>query len=342
MKTYQKITTALLIVLLVVPVTFLSATPKVEAACSYQGYISSGGNCAKSYTNTAGYIDIFNYNGDNNENDYSNNCFSGNCYSSQIDHLKAIIVHLQAIIDSLKNAGGYDDSNIEVTTVYATNVNDDSAKLRGEVDLNDSDTAEVWFQYGENRNNLDEKTSKQELDDRDSKSFSKTINNLDDNSTYYFRAIGRDEDGDIDYGSIMSFRTSYDYGYTDIFDGSSPNANTDRADNVTDDSAVLQGSIDMNDFENGKVFFVYGEDGGLVGDVEHDFDTYSDVDEAGDDLQKVLVDSGLDNKDDYEYSINNLDDNTDYFFSICVEYENENNDDDIICGDVEDFETDSN
>ena len=80
----------------------------------------------------------------------------------------------------------------------------------------------------------------------------------------------------------------------------------------------------------------------MVMDVESDFSTYTEIDESGDDLQKVLVDSGLDNQDDYTFTADNLDDDTDHFFSMCVEYENEDDDQTIVCGDVEEFTTDTN
>src|SRR6185436_4292358 len=39
-----------------------------------------------------------------------------------------------------------------------------------------------------------------------------------------------------------------------------PEVNTGSVTNITDESAKVRGEVDMNDFENGKVFFVYGED----------------------------------------------------------------------------------
>ncbi len=342
MKTIKSTFTAFLIMVLVVPVSIFVATPKAEAACSYQGYISSNGKCAKSYTNTGGYIDIFNYDDedfddDDDDDDFNWECRQGHCYDSQIEHLRAIITHLQAILASLQNSSG-NDSEINITTHFATDIDEDGAKLRGEVDFNSSDTAEVWFVYGDTSSNLDERTTKVELDDSDSELFTRTITGLDDRTLYYFRAVGEDEDGEVDYGSILSFRTQ-DNNSSD--DDEDPTVTTDNADDITDTSASLSGSVDMNDFDNGKVFFVYGEDEDLVGDVERDFDTYADIDEEGDDLQKVLSDSNLDGEEDYTYGIYGLDENTEYFFSLCVEYEDEDGDDKIKCGDVEDFETDN-
>ena len=120
-----------------------------------------------------------------------------------------------------------------------------------------------------------------------------------------------------------------------------PEANTDTARNVDEDSAELRGDVDMNDFNNGEVFFVYGEDEDQVEDIEDDYDEYGDIDEGGDDLQKIKVDSSLDNYRTYWQLVVNLDDNTDYYYQICVEYEDDDNDQVITCGGVEHFETDN-
>lgn len=121
-----------------------------------------------------------------------------------------------------------------------------------------------------------------------------------------------------------------------------PEVDTDSARNIDDDRAELRGSVDMMDFEDGEVFFVYGEDESQIEDVEDDYDSYRDVDEDGDDLQKVRVDSNFDGDDDFRETVTGLDDDTDYYFQICVGFEDEDNDDVIICGGVEDFTTDRN
>ena len=67
---------------------------------------------------------------------------------------------------------------------------------------------------------------------------------------------------------------------------------------------------------------------------------YSD---AGHEIN-VLTISGhlppLYKRNDYEITITSLDDDTEHYFTICVEFEDEDDDEKIICGDVEDFETD--
>jgi len=148
------------------------------------------------------------------------------------------------------------------------------------------------------------------------------------------------------------YNPGYNYGYGYVIgeprgdsrrgDDDEPEAETDSADNIEKNEAELRGSVEMNDFEDGEVFFVYGEDEDMIEDVEDDFDSYSDVDEDGDDLQKVRVDSSLDDDDDYEERVTGLDAETDYYFTSCVGYEDEDDDEVLACGDVEDFTTDKN
>jgi len=118
-----------------------------------------------------------------------------------------------------------------------------------------------------------------------------------------------------------------------------PEVNTLSARNIKHDRAELRGEVDMNDFKDGRVFFVYGQDEDQVEDIENDYDTYSDIDEDGDDLQKVQVDSRLDGKKSYWRTVWGLDRNTNYYFQICVEYEDEDDDQTIACGGVEEFKT---
>jgi len=255
-------------------------------------------------------------------------------------YLLNVIAQLQALLDSYRIDRDRDDdgdSEIEITTRSATNIEDDGARLRGEIDFNSSDRAYAWFEYGEDEDDLDEDTPHIRIDeDDDDEDFSVRVTDLDEDERFFFRAVGEDEDGRIDRGSIKNFRTDDNGGGDD-----EPDVRTEEAENITDDSAELHGEVDMNDFRNGTVFFVYGQDEDQVDDVEDDYDSYSDVDEDGDDLQKVRVDSDLDGSEDYALDIDGLDSNTDYFFAICVEYEDEDDDETLTCGSTEEFETDN-
>jgi hypothetical protein len=95
------------------------------------------------------------------------------------------------------------------TTLSATNIDTDSATLRGEVDPNGDNIDDVWFEYGTNENNLNRTVHVTNYDDNESQdtfSFSKSISNLNENEEYFFRACTENSHGD-DCGSIKSFTT---------------------------------------------------------------------------------------------------------------------------------------
>ena len=144
---------------------------------------------------------------------------------------------------------------------------------------------------------------------------------------------------------------TYSYGYVvgEPRSGSSrrggdeePEVETESAKSIKHDSAELRGFVDMMDFEDGEVFFVYGTDEDDIEEVEDDFDSYRDVDTNGQRLQKVRVDSSFDGDDDFEEVVTGLRSDTDYYFQICVGFEDEDDDEVILCGGVEEFTTKKN
>jgi len=230
----------------------------------------------------------------------------------------------------------WDDSELVIVTRSATDISDNDALLRGRVaDFNRSDYADVWFEYDTDSRDLDKKTSTERIDEDEDEYFEHRVSNLKDDTNYYFHAVGEDDEGERDYGAIVRFTTD-----DSDTDEDHPDVTTQSATDIRDDQADLRGYVDMNDFNNGEVFFIYGEDEDQVEDVEDDFDSYADIDEDGEDLQKVRVDTDLDSSDSYREEVDSLDDNTRHYFSICVGYEDEDSDDVVKCGSVRTFTTD--
>lgn len=252
-----------------------------------------------------------------------------------ITNYSQLYAFLEELIQYLNELQGQTSgtSEVDVATVSATNVMPYSALLRGRIDdFGSSNYADVWFEFGKDNGSALMRTSSERIDDNDNESFSRTVGGLAQNTSYRFRAVARDDNGDIDRGSFLSFDT----GRTVSED--TPDVTTQSATDVTDDSAVLRGTVDMRDFDSGTVFFVYGEDERLVDDVA-DYDRYSDIDEEGSDLQKVSVDSDLDGEESYTKRVSGLDNDRDIFHRTCVAYENDG-DDRIECGSVRSFTTD--
>jgi len=235
----------------------------------------------------------------------------------------------------LETGNRYSTADVNVTTRSATGIDEDGATLRGTADLNDEEDALVWFEYGTRSSNLSERTAKTTIDEDDDEDFTKTVSGLDSDTRYYYRAV-IENGGDREYGSLLSFLT--EDGDSDSEDDT-PLAKTLTADTIDEDSADIRGSIDMNDFTNGTVFFVYGEDEDMVDDVD-DEDTFGDIDEDGEDLATFRVDSDLDKSGTYIGELRGLDEDTVYYYRIGVEYENEDGDDTLELGSVRNFRTD--
>ena len=203
----------------------------------------------------------------------------------------------------------------EVTTRSATDVNSDDARLRGEVDPNGLDT-EVWFEWGQGFFSLTEDTPKEDIGDGTSVSdFDFVIDNLEEDETYYFRAVARNSEG-TDYGNVLSFRTGDDGG-----DG--PEITDVDTDDIDDNSAVLVCEVEPNG-EDTDVWFEWSDDEDEVEDGDGDETNTVDVDED-------------ESSETVRITITGLDEDTDYFFKCFAE----NTDGDDESG-IEEFTTDEN
>jgi len=265
---------------------------------------------------------------------------------TQIAYLYSLVAQLQAQLNALQgtNSSAVGTNYLTVQTDGVTAQGSEKIELEGRVTFKRDSDARVWFEYGKT-SILNYSTISLELKNQDSGdtfNFEISVPDLDTNQVYYYRAVAEDEDGRYAEGTVKSFRYE---GRNDYNNNSSnddlPDVATDEAYGIYDDRAVLQGDVDMNDYEDGLAFFVYGEDEDQVDEVS-DEDTYSDISTDGDDLRKVQVASNLDTNRSFKLTVTGLDDDTEHFFRLCVQYEDEDNDDTLTCGDVESFETDRN
>lgn len=276
---------------------------------------------------------------------------------AQINYLYTLIAQLQAQLNAISGTTGYptypntnDNSTatnyVSVQTVGVTASNREKIELEGQITFKRDGDARVWFEYAQTKS-LNYSSISYEIKNKDNGdrfNFAISIPDLQTNRVYYYRAVAEGEDGRYAEGAIKSFRYEGKYDNNDdedYNDDETPDVTTYSADNVDDNRAVLRGAVDMNDFDNGIAFFVYGEDEDQI-DEAADESTYRSIDINGNKLRKVQVDSNLDNNRSFRLTVSGLNDNTDHYFRMCVQYEDEDGDDTLECGDVESFETDRN
>jgi hypothetical protein len=251
------------------------------------------------------------------------------------EKLEALIARLTARLNELNGRqGGGKSAIVSVTTEDADVLNDDSAALNGSVELDDSERARVWFQFGTRTNALYRTTKTQTL--RDDGSFSVMIRNLDEDTTYYYRAVAQDVYGRRDFGDIESFTAGEEDDDSDS-DKEEPTVATGQVSEVAERTAELTGTVDMEDFDSGRVFFIFGEDEDMVADARNE-DSLDDIDEDGDDLRTEVADSNFDGSDTISLEVDELDPDTTYFYAIAVEYENDDVET-LVVGKVRSFTT---
>ena len=247
-----------------------------------------------------------------------------------------------------------------VLTRSAQNIETGRATLRGAVELFGETEGTAFFVYGYNENQVTAFTSRYDsvsdvpdenttdamrvviVDQRadESRLYDRSVSSLVDDTEYFFRfcfetSVGIDEL--MRCGAVRSLMTIEDDYRSDRF--SLPSVSVDRATNITAHEATLSGRYDVRDAVDGIAFFVYGESSELVGEVADEYDTYSAVREADEDLQKVRVGARLLGRGERERHIDDLERDTEYFYRFCLEYDGERSG--LRCTSVRSFTTDS-
>jgi hypothetical protein len=97
-----------------------------------------------------------------------------------------------------------------VRTDSATNIEEREATLRGFIDTNDDEDVYVWFEWDTRSTQLRNYTDPIFYDSTSGDEFDAKIRNLQPNTTYYFRVIAENDDGDIIRGDTKSFKTDRD------------------------------------------------------------------------------------------------------------------------------------
>ncbi len=232
--------------------------------------------------------------------------------------------------DSEYSSGSTSSPN--VSTLSATDVDENSADLRGQITSFGATPVVRYFEWD------DDSTPSTRLDVPGTTSstslFDQTLSGLEEDTTYYFRACIEDDSGEVDCGSVLSFTTDDDVSSGDDH----PDVTTRSATDITDDSAELRGDYMTNDFGDVDIAFIWSDDESELEDAidESSFENAEDYDV---DVEFVELNVDEDEEDDVSENITGLDDNARYYFVLCAEYE-DGGDDELECGTIREFETD--
>jgi len=130
-----------------------------------------------------------------------------------IAYLYGRISQLMEIRELLERGGSVSSiaipglSLVSTETRNASEITGTTAFLRGEVILFSDSTARVWFEYGRDQGFLDQKTSQMNVRTAYDRAVRFQVRNLTDDTRYYFRIVTQDNKGNLQYGSVFSFRT---------------------------------------------------------------------------------------------------------------------------------------
>jgi len=204
-------------------------------------------------------------------------------------------------------------------------------ELKATVDKGSSEYLDVWFQYGIGRS-LNKKSQGDSVEKTRASVYSEKVFNLKSDTSYSYRVVAEDQNGNRQYGDTRTFVTPA--GATTVSFSGQPLVEIEGATNIRTTSAELKGFVSMNDYDEGKLFFVYGPDLGDLRDVE-DEDTYEDIIVVrGSGVQKLMVNDEFSGRDIITKRISGFTKAAKNYYSVCVEYTKG-----IKCSDVGSFVT---
>lgn len=148
-----------------------------------------------------------------------------------------------------------------VFTDSAVSVGQNFATLQGRV-FSPESSAEAWFEYGQTPS-LGNTTLRQFVGFGSNTGFSSTISGLFPGTTYYFRAVARNNAG-TNWGNIMSFTTQGSFQTATPLPSTSPTVITNSASSVQENFAVLRGQVNPQGSQV-TAWFEYGTSSGFLG-----------------------------------------------------------------------------
>lgn len=143
------------------------------------------------------------------------------------------------------NVGTQGNTNPTVTTSSATNVGNSNATLNGYVNANGGSNVSAWFEWGLG-GNLYNQTNKVNYGSTSGTSYNYALSGLSPSTTYSFRAVAQASNGQIIYGSQMTFTTTSSGGCLYNCGTNTPSVTTYGASSIADTYATLNGYVNPN------------------------------------------------------------------------------------------------
>ncbi len=222
---------------------------------------------------------------------------------------------------------------VNAITGPATRVGRNSITVQAQVDKGGSEDLAVWIQYGSG-NTLNRRTDVETVTRTGLRSLTFDLTNLQSNTTYVYRVVVEDEDGNRINGETRratTVRTT-----TTITFAGQPVTETEGVTNVRPTSATLQGFVSMNDVPSGAVFFVIGTDRRQVNDADR-ARTFNDIATARGIFNKRMVTRNFSGRNTITSTASGLQRASTYYYRVCVEYDSRGTV--IRCGQTESFTT---
>lgn len=145
----------------------------------------------------------------------------------------------------------------DVDTLSPTNIDTDSATLRGDLNDDGNDTNDIYFEWGTSSNNLNRTLNAGTKSSTGA--FSKTLSGLDSDETYYYKACADNSEGS-DCGDIESFDTDSEVVRRD--DTARPDVTTLSAYSIGATTAIVDGYFTANGCST-TTYFEYGRTNSL-------------------------------------------------------------------------------
>ena len=221
---------------------------------------------------------------------FSNLTYDRMTVNEKIAFLYGMVAQLELIIemrlraeDDNRDVGWSRSADIE--TLSATDIEDDEAVLRADVELGSNDRVRVWFSYGETRSDLDERSSYRTV--RDSRGSDQRveilIDDLDEDERYYYQAVVEDEDDDREYGRIRDFTTDDERSSSGDYELSVDDRTIDPGDRVE-----VEWEIPRSDRGSQNWIGLYE-----VGDSNRDFVSWEYIDNDDEGSEAKIITSGV-------------------------------------------------